>query len=205
MIDNDQDPQVEKTNPEEQISENLEESSINEAQVEQIGWLKYINPLPFLLNVYTQYKWLTLIGGGALILLISAVLTYFIYASFFMHKKETLDETIQYSTNYYPLPELKLRIKHDDDTFGYLVIGLTLKLPGEAKIDEYRKMEPEILDLLHTYLSSIMLEDFSASPTASFTSPVGLERLRLNIIRRLNTILAPLVIESVLFRKLITQ
>lgn len=205
MIDNDQDSPIEKKAAEEQISEDSEEASISEEQPEKTGWLKYINPLPPLLNVYAKYKWLTLIGGGALILLIGAAITYFIYFSFFVDKKEEHVEIVQYNTNYYPLPEIKVRIKHEDDRFGYLVIGLTLKLPAVVKVDDYRKVEPEILDLLHTYLSSIALEDFSASATTSFTSPVGLERLRQNIVRRLNTILAPLIIESVLFRKLITQ
>lgn len=204
MIDNDPDSPEEKNNPEDETSENLEGEQPTNEQLEQKGWMKYINPFPFLLNLYAQYKWLTLIGGGAFVLLISAAISYLIYSSFFSHKEESLD-TLQYSVNYYPLPELKLRIRREEDTFGYLVIGLTLKLPVNGKVDDYRKAEPEILDLLHTYLSSISVNEFSASATTSFTSPVGLERLRQNIIRRLNTVLAPLTIESVLFRKLITQ
>jgi flagellar basal body-associated protein FliL len=185
--------------------EDIEETSANEEVQEKKGFLQYINPLFIVPYAYTHHKILTLISGATFLLLIMASTIYFIYLSPSTTIEKENTEVIQYNTNYYPLPELKLRIQREDDNFGYLVIGLTLKLPGNTKIEDYRKLEPEILDVLHTYLSSISVESFASSTTTSFTSPVGLERIRQNITRRLNTILSPLMIESVLFRKLITQ
>jgi flagellar FliL protein len=112
---------------------------------------------------------------------------------------------LQYTASYYPLPELKLSIKRSDDNLGYLIIGLTLKISSDVKPEDLRKKEPEILDTLHAYFASITLDSLAASSATSLVSPVGLERLRQNLIKRLNTILSPIKIESILFRKLITQ
>jgi flagellar basal body-associated protein FliL len=167
------------------------------------GLRKYLGFLSFIPRFYTQHKLLSIMLGIVLVLGIAGAAT----AYFLFWRSATSVETTtpQYNVSYYPLPELKLSVKKDEENLSYLVIGLTLKLPEGVKPNDLHKKEPEILDALHTYFSSITIDSLGSSAAKSLVSPVGLERLRQNIIRRLNTILAPLKIESVLFRKLITQ
>jgi len=191
-----------------------EDPATSEAQVEpeetaeslpKKGFLQYINPISLISSLYAKSKLLAFVVIGVFLLIIAVIVVYFLFLRTPNTENTQPEEVIQYSTNYYPLPDVKLRMKRENNSPGYLLIGLTLKLPANAKIDNYRKMEPEILDSLHTYLSSISLDDFSNSKVISFSTTVGLERIRYNITKRLNTILSPLVVESVLFRKLITQ
>jgi flagellar basal body-associated protein FliL len=168
------------------------------------GLRKYLGFLSFIPRFYTQHKLLSIILGIILILAIAGGAA--VYFLFLRTPANAPQETaIQYNASYYPLPELKLSVKKDEENLSYLVIGLTLKLPEGLKPENFHKKEPEILDALHTYFSSITLDSLGSSPSKSLVSPVGLERLRQNLIRRLNTVLAPLKIESILFRKLITQ
>lgn len=160
--------------------------------------------LSFIPRFYSLHKLLSIIIGIFLILFIAgSVAAYFL---FLRHPSDQTEETaLRYNALYYPLPELKLCVKKDEGHLSYLVIGLTLKLPEGIKANDVQKKEPDILDALHTYFSSITLDSLGSSADKSLVSPVGLERLRQNLLRRLNTLLAPLKIESILFRKLITQ
>lgn len=111
----------------------------------------------------------------------------------------------EYNPTYFPLPDLKLRMRYVDKSIGYMVIGLTLRIPEDSTPEEYKQKEPEILDTLHTFIGSLNLDEFTPVSFNRFTPPVGLERVRQNILIRLNTVLAPLKVEAILFRKLITQ
>ncbi len=167
------------------------------------GLRKYFGFLSFIPQFYKKY---TVLSIAISIVLILAIVGSVVMYVLFWNKKETSeDQPIQYAASYHALPELKLSIKRNDESLGYLIIGLTLKLPSDVQSEELRKKEPEILDALHTYFASITLDSLSASAATSLVSPVGLERLRQNLIRRLNTVLSPIKIESILFRKLITQ
>ncbi len=167
------------------------------------GPRKYFGFLSFIPQFYKKY---TVLSIAISIVLILAIVGSVVMYVLFWNKKETSeDQPIQYAASYHALPELKLSIKRNDESLGYLIIGLTLKLPSDVQPEELRKKEPEILDALHTYFASITLDSLSASAATSLVSPVGLERLRQNLIRRLNTVLSPIKIESILFRKLITQ
>ena len=163
------------------------------------GLRKYFSFLSFFPLFYKKYTLLTIAISLVLILAIAA------YILFWHSAGTSEDQPIQYAASYHALPELKLSIKRSDENLGYLIIGLTLKLSSDVKLEELRKREPEILDALHTYFASITLDSLGASAATSLVSPVGLERLRQNLIRRLNTVLSPIKIESILFRKLITQ
>lgn len=178
-------------------------SSEPEAILPPKGLRKYLGFLSFIPRFYTQYKLLSIMLGIVLILAIAGATTA--YFLFWRNIPPVDTTTPQYTASYYPLPELKLSVKKDKENLSYLVIGLTLKLPEGVKPNDFHTKEPEILDALHTYFSSITLDSLGSSADKSLVSPVGLERLRQNLIRRLNTVLAPLKIESILFRKLITQ
>lgn len=165
---------------------------------------KILGIFSFIPKFYQQNKMLSLIiGGVAILLIVGGITAYFLFSK--KAPEESEKTTIEYSLQYYPLPDLKLSIRKENDAIGYLVIGLTLKISAEIKVEEFKKKEPEILDVLHTYLTSVSFNTLDNSSQNCLTSSVGLERLRENIIRRINIALTPLKVDTVLFRKLICQ
>ncbi len=167
--------------------------------------LKIFSFLSFIPKQHKQHKLLSLIVVGVLILTTMGGVAgyYFIFSK--KHPEETESSTIEYSSVYFPLPDLKIAIRKENNTIGYLVIGITLKISAEIKIEDFRKREPEILDILHTYLTSVSFNNLDKSNEHCLTSSAGLERLRANIMRRINIALPPLKVDTVLLRKLICQ
>lgn len=160
--------------------------------------------LSFIPKFYQERKKLSLIiGGVTLFLIVGGITAYFLFLK--KHSDESENSPIDYSTIYFPLPDIKLSIRRENDTLGFIVIGLTLKISADVKMEEFRKREPEILDLLHTYLTSVTFNNLDKSNEHCLTSSTGLERLRENIIRRINIALSPLKVDTALFRKLICQ
>jgi flagellar basal body-associated protein FliL len=167
------------------------------------GLRKYFGFLTFSPGFYKKHPISSIAISIVLVLALAGSITS--YFLFWHTKQPAEDQPIDYTASYHPLPELKLSIKRDNENLGYLIIGLTLKISADTKPEVLRKKEPIILDALHTYFASITLDNLGSSAATSLVSPVGLERLRQNLIRRLNTVLSPIKIESILFRKLITQ
>lgn len=165
------------------------------------AFLSYLNPI----SLFVHHKVWFLISLGALITLSAAGVA--VWWFFLSAPSADLNEheAHNYSEEYYALPDIKIRMRYDNNTLGYLVIGLTLKAPLNYPTEELKKIEPELVDTLHTYFASVTLDSFSNTNARGFTSGVALERLRHSILQRINTITAPKKIGNVLFRKLITQ
>lgn len=211
MADKKKDTKSEAEEKTENLEEGNEEAQSEASEEKKSGLARYIsliNPLPFIKNLYVNHKlWFFISTGSLLLLTIIGVVVWWLFLSTpsTSSKDQTSLQTHEYDESYYALPEIKLRMRYDDNTLGYLVIGLTLKTHSNFKTEEIQKIEPEILDALHTYFVSITLDSFSSTNAKGFTSAVALERLRNAILQRINSITAPKKIQNVLFRKLITQ
>lgn len=162
--------------------------------------------LKIIKNLYEEKKIIFFAIVGVTVFLILGLLFYFLYWKPTHSEKKDEEVAIQTVSGYIPLNDFKLRLKKGHEgKVGLLVIGLTLKLPAKAKAEEYKKFEPDIVDTIQTYLSSLKADDFSANKVNWFNSPVGLERLRYHLTMRVNLAIAPLTVETVLYRKLIVQ
>jgi flagellar FliL protein len=162
--------------------------------------------LKIIKNLYEEKKIIFFAIVGVILFLILGLLFYFLYWKPTHSEKKDEEVAIQTVSGYIPLNDFKLRLKKGHEgKVGLLVIGLTLKLPAKAKAEEYKKFEPDIVDTIQTYLSSLKADDFSANKVNWFNSPVGLERLRYHLTMRVNLAIAPLTVETVLYRKLIVQ
>ncbi len=168
---------------------------------------KVLGPVITLVKMlYEEKKIIFFALVGVIVLLISALLFYFLYWRPAHAEKKEEEVTDLVVSGYIPLSDFKLRLKKGQEgKVGLLVIGLTLKLPAKAKAEEYKKFEPDIVDTIQTYLSSLKADDFSSNKVNWFNSPVGLERLRYHLTMRVNLAIAPLSVETVLYRKLIVQ
>ena len=197
MLESNQDQSDEKTELPEEDQSLPTDAESNSKQ----SFLAYLNPVSWVIYLYTHYKRWVFGGVG---LLFAGLLAFFMtQPPTKTNKHTTAGESQQVS--YYPLPDIKLRMRRENGDLGYLVIGITLKMSNQVKVEDSRKLESEIMDGLHTYLSSITLDDFSSNSGTLCVSPVGLERIRTNIVRRLKVAVPQLGVESILFRKLIIQ
>lgn len=149
-------------------------------------------------------KLLIFIIIGVVVLIGAGAATYFLLFSSSSPQQEE-ERVVEYTPTYFPVPDIKLRMRYLDKSIGYMVVGLTLRIPKDSNPEDYKQREPEILDTLHTFIGSLNLDDFTPESFNRFSTPVGLERVRQNIVVRLNTVLSPLKVDTVLFRKLITQ
>jgi len=98
---------------------------------------------------------------------------------------------------YYTLPDVVANIESPDGHASYLKLKLTFECPDDDTVDLLDESLPRVNDILQGFMGELRPEDLSSS--------AGDYQLRLEILRRINLILAPHKIKAVLIEeKLIT-
>lgn len=98
---------------------------------------------------------------------------------------------------YFTLPDVVANIASADGHASYLKLKLTFECADEETVDLLNESMPRVNDVLQGFMSELRPEDLSSS--------AGDYQLRLEILRRINLVLAPHKISAVLIEeKLIT-
>lgn len=98
---------------------------------------------------------------------------------------------------YFTLPDVVANIESPDGHASYLKLKLTFECPDEETVDLLKESMPRVNDILQGFMGELRPEDLASS--------AGDYQLRLEILRRINLILAPHKIKAVLIEeKLIT-
>ncbi len=98
---------------------------------------------------------------------------------------------------YFTLPDVVANIESPDGHTSYLKLKLTFECPDEDTVDTLTESMPRVNDILQGFMGELRPEDLSSS--------AGDYQLRLEILRRINLVLAPHKINAVLIEeKLIT-
>ena len=98
---------------------------------------------------------------------------------------------------YYTLPDVVANIESPDGHASYLKLKLTFECPDDDTVDTLDESLPRVNDILQGFMGELRPEDLSSS--------AGDYQLRLEILRRVNLVLAPHKINSVLIvNKIIT-
>lgn len=98
---------------------------------------------------------------------------------------------------YFTLPDVVANIESPDGRASYLKMKLTFEVGDEETVELLKESMPRINDILQGFMGELRPEDLSSS--------AGDYQLRLEILRRINLILAPHKINAVLIEeKLIT-
>jgi flagellar FliL protein len=79
----------------------------------------------------------------------------------------------------------------------YLKVKIVLEVADQALSDKVKPLMPRVTDLFQTYLRELRPNDLDGS--------VGLFRLREELTRRVNAVLAPNRVNAVLFKEIIIQ
>ena len=96
---------------------------------------------------------------------------------------------------FYTLPDIVVNMQSADGKPTYLKLKLTLELPSQDTIDVIEPNRPRLQDMFQTFLRELRPEDLAGSQ--------GSYQLRMEILRRVNLVIAPAKINSVLIEEML--
>jgi flagellar FliL protein len=96
---------------------------------------------------------------------------------------------------FYTLPDLVVNMQTADGKPTYLKLKLTLELPSQDTVDVIEPNRPRLQDMFQTFLRELRPEDLAGSQ--------GSYELRMEILRRVNLVIAPAKINSVLIEEML--
>jgi flagellar FliL protein len=107
--------------------------------------------------------------------------------------------TISYGEGvvYVGLPDLLVNITAADGRPAYLKLKLTLEAPDQEAVDALTPEIPRVSDQFNAFLREMRTDDLSGS--------AGAYRLRLELLRRVNLVVAPSQINAVLIEEMLVQ
>jgi flagellar FliL protein len=95
------------------------------------------------------------------------------------------------------LPEMLVNITGPDGRPAYLKLKLTLEAPDDATVSAITEHVPRVTDQFTGFLRELRTDDLSGS--------AGAYRLRLELLRRVNLVIAPAQINAVLIEEMLVQ
>ncbi len=98
---------------------------------------------------------------------------------------------------FYDLPEMLINLTSGGRRANFLKISVSLELQSEADIATIEAVLPRIRDNFQVYLRELRIEDLQGS--------AGLQRLREELLLRVNAAARPAVIQDVLFKEMLVQ
>jgi len=96
---------------------------------------------------------------------------------------------------FYTLPDIVVNMQTTDGKSSFLKLKLTFELPDESLAEELDPNLPRLQDMLQTFLRELRPEDLSGSQ--------GSYQLRMEILRRVNLVIAPNKVNAVLIEEML--
>ena len=96
---------------------------------------------------------------------------------------------------FYTIPDVVVNMQTADGKPTFLKLKLTLELPDQATVDELEPNMPRLQDMFQTFLRELRPEDLSGSQ--------GCYQLRMEILRRVNLVIAPSKANAVLIEEML--
>ncbi|HEY9219475.1 MAG TPA: flagellar basal body-associated FliL family protein [Phenylobacterium sp.] len=96
---------------------------------------------------------------------------------------------------FYTLPDIVVNMQTADGKPTFLKLKLTFELPDETTADVLNPNMPRLQDMFQTFLRELRPEDLSGSQ--------GSYQLRMEILRRVNLVVAPAKVNAVLIEEML--
>ena len=96
---------------------------------------------------------------------------------------------------FYTLPDVVVNMQTADGRSTFLKLKLTLELPDQETVDTLEPNLPRLQDMFQTFLRELRPEDLSGSQ--------GSYQLRMEILRRVNLVIAPSKANAVLIEEML--
>ncbi len=98
---------------------------------------------------------------------------------------------------FYDLPEMLVNLNSGNSSSSFLKLGVSLELEDEATITDLELLIPRIMDNFQVYLRELRKEDLNGSQ--------GVFRLKEELLMRINSSVAPVKVNDVLFKEMLVQ
>ena len=98
---------------------------------------------------------------------------------------------------FYDLPDMLVNLQSTGTRAAYLKIKLALQFSDPAVTPVLQKLQPRLIDSFQIYLRELRLSDLEGS--------AGVMRLKEELLARANQLMAPAVIDDVLFKEMLVQ
>lgn len=98
---------------------------------------------------------------------------------------------------FFDLPEMVVNLSSGGRKSTFLKISVSLELADGDHVKQIEHVLPRIIDSFQVYLRELRIEDLSGS--------AGLQRLREELLLRVNTASHPAVVNDVLFKEMLVQ
>jgi len=96
---------------------------------------------------------------------------------------------------FYTMPDIVVNMQTADGKASFLKLKLTLELPDEELVGELEPNLPRLQDMFQTFLRELRPEDLAGSQ--------GSYQLRMEILRRVNLVIAPSKVNAVLIEEML--
>ena len=96
---------------------------------------------------------------------------------------------------FYTLPDIVVNMQTADGKPTFLKLKLTLELPDHDTVDVLEPNRPRLQDMFQTFLRELRPEDLAGSQ--------GSYELRMEILRRVNLVIAPAKVNAVLIEEML--
>lgn len=143
--------------------------------------------------------------AGIALIIIGIVLTiYFMFSnksSQEINPKEHL--TINQTSSligkifYFDLQDMLINLVSTNKKGNYLKISISVEFSDPHSLDKLKALKPRLTDQYQVFLRSLRVEELRGSS--------GLERIREELLRRTNLIMAPEKVTNILFREIVVQ
>ena len=98
---------------------------------------------------------------------------------------------------FYAMPDLVVNIQAADGRPTFLKLKLSFELPDEDTAEAIEPNKPRLNDMFQTFLRELRPEDLSGSQ--------GSYQLRMEVLRRVNLVIAPAKVNAVLVQEMLIQ
>ncbi len=98
---------------------------------------------------------------------------------------------------FYDLPDMLVNLNTGTRRASFLKISVALEVTSEKDTAALQQVQPRIVDSFQVYLRELRIEDLSGS--------AGLQRLREELLLRVNAAAHPVEIRDVLFKQMLVQ
>jgi flagellar FliL protein len=98
---------------------------------------------------------------------------------------------------FYTMPDMSVNLQSADGRPTFMKLKLTLELPDENQVEVLNENGPRIQDMFQSFLRELRPEDLNGSQ--------GSYQLRMEIQRRVNLVIAPAKINSVLIEEMLIK
>jgi flagellar protein FliL len=98
---------------------------------------------------------------------------------------------------FYTMPDLVVNIQAADGRPTFLKLKLAFELPDEETAAAIEPNQPRLADMFQTFLRELRPEDLSGSQ--------GSYQLRMEVLRRVNLVIAPAKVNAVLVQEMLIQ